>query len=173
MNTLVKILHAFKAPIPLLDRILEIIALVFLIGTLVFTAYLYQHAPEQVVIKYGLEGEPIKCAEKIVFWLIAIFFGIMMLVSAGSAYDVNLKIVHVRFPIKEQVKAIQHRLVNRMSRCVTICIGLMWLAYLLHTSASFLNIPGYVVALSKGSLLLMLLVIVYYSFRIWHVGRKY
>lgn len=173
MNIANKFIQAFRAPVPLIDRVLEVIALFLLISMLIFTAILYQQAPEQIPIKFNGDGEPISWADKIVYWYMAIFFVIMVLISAATAYDVNFKMVHVPFRIKEPVRAIQQRLFSRMSRCVTICLGLMWLAYLLHTSAFFLGIPLFAAIFSKLSLFILLVVIVYFSVKSWWVGRRY
>ena len=173
MNTFRKIIRAFQVSVPLVDRILELVALVLLIAMLSFTAYLYQQAPDQIVIKYSSNGEPVDWAEKAMFWYMSIFFIVMMLCSAASAYDVNMRFTNLPFRLKEPVKAVQLRLIGRMGRCVTICMGLMWLSYLLHISASFMDIPTVASLFSKATLFLMLAVLVYYSVKSWRVGRGY
>ena len=173
MNTIRKIIRAFKAPVPLFDRILEIVALVLLIAMSFFTAYLYQQAPDEIVIKYGVNGVPIDWAGRAMLWYMSIFFTVMMLCSAASAYDVKMRFTHVPFRLKEPVKAMQLRWISRMGRCITICMGLMWLSYLLHTAASFMDIPAAASVCSKATLFLMLAVIIYYSVKSWWVGRRY
>ena len=171
MNTIRKIISAFKAPVPFIDRILELVALCILISMLVFTAYIYQQVPEQIPTKFDLDGNPVSMSDKVMLWYMSIFFVVMMLVSAGAAYDVNLKFVNVPFRIKGPVKTIQQKLISRMSRYVTICMGMMWLSFLLNTSVHFLSIPIFAAIFSKVSLFLMLAVIVYYSFKSWWIGR--
>ena len=173
MNTFQKIIRAFQVPVPLFDRMLELVALVLLIAMLFFTAYLYQHAPDQVAIKYATNGDPIDWAEKAMLWYMAVFFTLMMLCSAGSSYDVNLRFTRVPFTLKEPVKTTQLRFISRMSRCITICMGLMWLSYLLHTSATFIEIPPAASLFSQLTLFLMLTTLVYYSVKSWWVGRRY
>lgn len=172
MNVLRKIIRAFQVPVPLADRILELVALVFLLAMLALTAYLYQQAPQEVVIKYGLNGEPVDWAAKAMFWYMSIFFIVMMLCSAAAAYDVNMRFTHVPFRLKEPVKVIQLRLLGRMSRCITICMGLMWLSYLLNTAKSFMEIGWMAALFAKLSLFALLAVIIYYSFKSWWIGRN-
>ena len=173
MNTLNKIIRAFKAPVPMFDRMLEIAALVFMVVIFTFTVYLYQQAPEQIATKFDVNGNPIDWADKAIFWYMSAFFIVMMVCSAGAAYDVNLKFTHVAFRLKEPVKAAQQRLIGRMSRCVTICMGLMWLSYLLHASSSFMEIPVLATIFSRLTMLVLLAVIIFFSVKAWWIGRHY
>ena len=56
---------------------------------------------------------------------------------------------------------------------MTITFGLIWLAVLLAMSASFIGMPeGVSVALIPLSVVLMLGVVLFYTLKIWWIGRN-
>ena len=171
MNIGDKFIRTFRVPVPLVDRILEIVGLCLLVGMLAFTAFLYQRAPEQIAMRFNGAGEPISWDNKVMYWYIAMLFVAMMLLSAASAY--NFKLINLPFRLKEPVIGIQKMLIARMSRCLTLCMGLLWLAYLINTSVSFWNISLFAAIFSKVSLLCLFVVVFYYSVKAWWIGRKY
>jgi len=64
-------------------------------------------------------------------------------------------------------------LIGRMCRIMTIGFGFIWLAVLLGMSASFIGMPEDVsVALIPLSVMLMLGVALFYTLKIWWIGRK-
>ncbi len=166
-----RIIQAVKSPVPTVDRVLELVSLFMLIVLLVLTAVLYQQAPEQIPNRFGWDGDSVSWAGKEMYWYMSIFFVIMMLVASASAYD--LRMVNLPVRLKEPVKELQMAQVSRMSRCLTICFGLMWLSYLLSASSLFLNIVQLSAIYSKLTLFLLLAVVVYYTWKIWWIGRKY
>ena len=171
MRILNNIIRTLNVPVPLFDRILEMVALFMLVIMLVFTAFLYQQAPDQIPIHFNLNNEPTDFGEKSVYWYMALFFIAMMLLSAFSAY--NKKFVNLPVRLKAPVIVQQNQLIARMCRYTTICLGMMWLDYLLSTSASYWNIQIFVAVFSKVTLFLLFVILVYYSVKIWWVGRKY
>lgn len=171
MKILNNIIQAFKVPVPLIDRILEVLALFMLIALLVLTAVLYQQAPEQIPTKFDWNNEPTNWTEKEMYWRMGVFFILMMLLSAASAY--NLKMVRLPVRLKSPVLGLQKMLVSRMCRWTTLCMGILWMAYLLNTSAFFLDIPFIAMILEKVSLLALFAILIYYSVKIWWVGRRF
>lgn len=171
MKILNNLINTFKAPVPLFDRVLEFVALFMLIALLSFTAFLYQLAPDKVPSRFDALGEPIQWADKEIYWYMAVFFIMIKLVSSASAYEIRL----MRFPVrlKEPVIELQKKFIFRMSRCVTLCIGLCWLSYLLFSSATFLALPKFVYLFSRLSFAFLLLIILFFSVKVWWVGRKY
>ena len=157
--------------VPLPDRILELVALLLLVGLLALTAILYQQAPEQIPTHFDWNHVPTRWTDKEMYWYMAFLFGVMMLLSASSAY--NHKMVHLPVRLKAPVIGLQKRLISRMCRCTTLCVGMLWLSYLLTTSASFFEIPLLIYIVEKMSLLLLFAVLIFYSVRILWVGRRF
>ena len=171
MKLLSNFIQTFKVPVPVFDRILEVIALVLLLALLGLTTALYMQAPEQIPTNFNWNDEPTKWADKAMYWYMAVFFVLMMLLSATSAYDFRFTNLPVR--LKEPVINVQKMYISRMSRFLTLCIGTMWLSYLLSTAASFWNISLFAAIFSKVSLFILLALLIYYCVKVWWIGRGY
>ena len=171
MNILNNIIQTFKVPVPRFDRVLEIASLVLLAVLVGLTAVLYQHAPEQIPTHFSWEDIPTNWSDKAVLWYMSLFFILMMILSAASSY--NFKLINLPVRLKEPVVGIQKMLVSRMSRFLTLTIGMMWLSYLLNASSSFWDIKLFAFVFSKVSFTLLLVPLIYYSVKIWWIGRKY
>jgi hypothetical protein len=60
-----------------------------------------------------------------------------------------------------------------MCRVMTLAFGLIWLSVLLAMSASFIGMPEDVsMVLVPVSVGLMLSVVIFYTLKIWWIGRK-
>ena len=171
MTLLNNIIQPFKKPVPFFDRMLEMAALFLLVVLLVLTAVLYQQAPEQIPTRFNWEDTPTSWDDKAMLWYMTGFFILMMLVTAASAY--NQKLVNMPVRLKEPVIGIQKALVSRMSRYLTLSIGMMWLSYLVSVSASFWDIKLFACIFTKVALLLLFSPVIYYSVKIWWIGRRY
>ena len=162
-------IQTFNVSVPVFDRILEVLALVLLLALLGLTTALYLQAPEQIPTNFNWNDEPTKWADKAMYWYMAVFFVLMMLLSATSAYDFRLMKLPVR--LKEPVIDLQRMYISRMSRFLTLCIGIMWLSYLLSTAATFWDISLFAAVLSKVSLFILLALLIYYSVKVWWIGH--
>ena len=93
-----------------------------------------------------------------------------MIICASAAY--NRKLVNLPIRLKEPVFYRQIGLISRMCRIMTITFGFIWLAVLLAMSASFIGMPeGLSVAFIPLSVVLMLGVVMFYTLKIWWIGR--
>ena len=82
------------------------------------------------------------------------------------------KLVNLPVRLKEPVFYHQIGLISRMCRIMTITFGLIWLAVLLAMSASFIGLPEDVaVTFIPVSVALMIGVVLFYTFKIWWIGR--
>ena len=160
-----------KKPVTLSDRILELSALALGVVLLVFTGLLYAKAPDTVPSHFNLALEVDAWSGKGFYWVIAAVFVVMMLVCASAAY--NRKLVNLPIRLKEPVFYRQIGLIGRMCRIMTLVSGLIWLAMLLAMSASFIGLPADVavsfVPLAVG---VMLAVVLFYTLKIWWIGRN-
>ena len=106
-----------------------------------------------------------------VYWVLAAIMLVGMIICASAAY--NRKLVNLPIRLKEPVFYHQIGLISRMCRIMTITFGLIWLAVLLAMSASFIGMPEDVsVALIPLSVVLMLGVVLFYTLKIWWIGRN-
>ena len=93
-----------------------------------------------------------------------------MAVCASAAY--NRKLVNLPIRLKPAVFYRQIGLISRMCRIMTIAFGLIWLAILLAMSAGFIGLPADVAAaLIPLSVMLMVGVAMFYTLKIWWIGR--
>lgn len=160
-----------KKPITLSDRILELVALAMAVVMLVLTGILYSKAPDTVPSHFNLAMEADAWSGKSVYWILAGIMLVGMAISASAAY--NRKLVNLPFRLKEPVFYHQIGLISRMCRIMTIGFSFIWLAVLLSMSASFVGMPEDVaVALIPLSVMLMLGVILFYTLKIWWIGRN-
>jgi hypothetical protein len=82
-------------------------------------------------------------------------------------------LVNLPIRLKPEVFYRQIGLISRMCRIMTLVFGLIWLTVLLAMSAGFIGLPQDVVALIVPlSVLLMLGVVMYYTLKIWWIGRN-
>ena len=160
-----------KKPITLSDRILELVALAMAVVMLVLTGVLYSKAPDTVPTHFNFAGVADGWEGKAFYWILA---GIMMsgmAICASAAY--NRKLVNLPIRLKPEVFYRQIGLISRMCRIMTLVLSLIWLAILLAMSASFIGMPEDVsVALIPLSVMLMLGVAMFYTLKIWWIGRN-
>jgi uncharacterized membrane protein len=150
---------------------LEAIALVEVILLLVLTWVFYDKAPETVPSHFNLSMEADAWSDKDVYWLLAVVMVIGMAICASAAY--NRKLVNLPVRLKPSVFYRQIGLISRMCRVMTVAFGLIWLTILLAMSAEFIGLPEDVtMVLLPVSLVLMFAVVVFYTLKIWWIGRK-
>ena len=160
-----------KKPITLSDRILELVAAAMAVLLLILTGVLYSKAPDTVPSHFNLAMEVDAWSGKGVYWVLAAIMLVGMIICASAAY--NRKLVNLPIRLKEPVFYHQIGLISRMCRIMTITFGLIWLAVLLAMSASFIGMPeGVSVALIPLSVVLMLGVVMFYTLKIWWIGRN-
>ena len=159
-----------KKPITLSDRILELVAAAMAVLLLVLTGVLYSQAPETVPTHFNFSGEVDGWEGKGFYWILAAIMLVSMIICASAAY--NRKLVNLPIRLKEPVFYRQIGLISRMCRIMTITFGFIWLAVLLAMSASFIGMSESVaVALIPLSVVLMLGVVMFYTLKIWWIGR--
>lgn len=160
-----------KKPITLSDRILELVALVMAALLLILTGMFYSKAPDTVPTHFGLLGEADSWGGKVFYWILAGVMLVGMIICASAAY--NRKLVNLPFRLKEPVFYHQIGLISRMCRIMTLAFGLIWLAVLLAMSASLVGMPEDVaLVLIPLSVILMLGVVMFYTLKIWWIGRN-
>jgi len=160
-----------KKPIPLSDRILELVALVMAASMLILTGVLYSKAPATVPSHFNLAMEVDDWSGKGIYWVLAAIMLIGMIICSSAVY--NRKMVNLPVRLRPEVFYRQIGLIGRMCRIMTIGFGFIWLAVLLGMSASFIGMPEDVsVALIPLSVMLMLGVALFYTLKIWWIGRK-
>ena len=160
-----------KKPITLSDRILELVAAAMAVLLLILTGVLYSQAPETVPTHFNFSGDADGWGGKGFYWILVAIMLVSMAICASAAY--NRKLVNLPIRLKEPVFYHQIGLISRMCRIMTITFGLIWLAVLLAMSASFIGMPEDVsVALIPLSVMLMLGVVLFYTLKIWWIGRN-
>ena len=159
-----------KKPITLSDRILELVAAAMAVLLLILTGVLYSQAPETVPTHFNFAGDADGWGGKDFYWILAAIMLVGMIICASAAY--NRKLVNLPIRLKEPVFYRQIGLISRMCRIMTITFGFIWLAVLLAMSASFIGMSESVgVALIPLSVVLMLGVVMFYTLKIWWIGR--
>ena len=160
-----------KKPITSSDRFLELVAAIMAVGLLAFTGILYSKAPDVIPSHFNLSMEPDGWSGKGVYWVLAVVMVIGMAICASAAY--NRKLVNLPVRLKQSVFYRQIGLIGRMCRVMTLAFGLIWLSILLAMSADLVGMPDDVaVVLVPFSVGLMLGVVVFYTLKIWWIGRK-
>ena len=138
---------------------------------LILTGVLYSQAPETVPTHFNFAGDADGWGGKDFYWILAAIMLVGMIICASAAY--NRKLVNLPIRLKEPVFYRQIGLISRMCRIMTITFGFIWLAVLLAMSASFIGMPEDVsVALIPLSVVLMLGVVMFYTLKIWWIGRN-
>ena len=159
-----------KKPITLSDRILELVAAAMAVVMLVLTGVLYSKAPDIVPTHFNFSGEVDGWEGKGFYWILAAIMLVGMIICASAAY--NRKLVNLPIRLKEPVFYRQIGLISRMCRIMTIAFGFIWLAVLLAMSASFIGMPEDVaITFIPVTVALMLGVILFYTLKIWWIGR--
>ena len=161
-----------KKPITLSDRILELVAAAMAVLLLVLTGVLYSKAPDTVPSHFNLAMEADAWSGKGVYWVLAVIMLVGMAICASAAY--NRKMVNLPIRLKPEVFYRQIGLISRMCRVMTLVFALIWLAVLLAMSASFIGLPADVtVVLIPVAVVLMLGVVLFYTLKIWWIGRSF
>lgn len=159
-----------KKPITLSDRLLELVAGAMAVCMLVLTGVLYNQAPDMVPTHFNLAGDADGWGGKDFYWVFAIIMLLCMAISASAAY--NRKLVNLPIRLKQAVFYRQIGLISRMCRVMTLVFGLIWLTVLLAMSASFIGLPEEMaVSFIPMSVLLMIGVVMFYTLKIWWIGR--
>ena len=159
-----------KKPITLSDRILELVAAAMAVMMLILTGVLYSKAPETVPTHFNFSGDADAWGSRGFYWILAAIMLVGMIICASAAY--NRKMVNLPIRLKPEVFYRQIGLISRMCRIMTIGFGFIWLAVLLAMSASFIGMSEDVsVALIPLSVMLMLSVAMFYTLKIWWIGR--
>ena len=160
-----------KAPITKADRLLELLALVMVVVLLILTGVLYVQAPDIVPSHFNALGEADGWSDKKIYWVLPVIFIPGMALCALAAYNRNLVNLPVR--LKEPVFYRQIGLVGRMCRVMTLGMGLIWLTVLLSMSSQQFGFPSIVCAcMIGGSVALMLGSVLFYTLKIWWIGRN-
>lgn len=158
-----------KKPITLSDRILELAALALGVILLIMTGVFYANAPDTVPSHFNFALEVDAWSGKAVYWIVAAVFVLTMVLSASAAY--NRKLVNLPVRLKEPVFYRQIGLISRMCRIMTLCFGMVWLSILLSMSTGFTGLSSDVVVLIPLTVGLMLAVVMFYTLKIWWIGR--
>lgn len=159
-----------KKPITLSDRLLELVAAAMAVCLLVLTGVLYSKAPDTVPSHFNFAGEIDGWSGKEVYWILAVVFLVMMIICASAAY--NRKLVNLPIRLKEAVFYRQIGLISRMCRIMTLVSGVIWLSVLLAMSADIVCLPPEVaVSFIPMAVVLMLGVVLFYTLKIWWIGR--
>ena len=160
-----------KKPITQSDRLLELVAAAMSVCMLVFTGVLYSKAPDTIPTHFNLAMEADAWGGKSVYWILAGIMLVGMAICASAAY--NRKLVNLPVRLKPAVLYRQIGLISRMCRIMTIGFGFIWLAVLLAMSASFIGLPEDVtVILIPLSVFLILAAVLFYTLKIWWIGRR-
>ena len=161
-----------KKPITLSDRILELVAAAMAVLLLILTGVLYSKAPDTVPSHFNLAMEADAWSGKGVYWVLAVIMLVGMAICASAAY--NRKMVNLPIRLKPEVFYRQIGLISRMCRVMTLVFALIWLAVLLAMSASFIGLPADVtVVFIPVAVVLMLGVVLFYTLKIWWIGRSF
>ena len=159
-----------KKPITLSDRLLELVAVAMAVCLLVLTGVFYSKAPDMVPSHFNATMEADAWSGKEVYWVLALIMLIGMAICASAAY--NRKLVNLPVRLKPAVFYRQIGLISRMCRVMTVAFGFIWLAVLLAMSASFIGLPEDVtVTFIPVSVALMIGVALFYTLKIWWIGR--
>ena len=159
-----------KKPITKSDRLLELIAAAMAVSLLVLTGILYSKSPDIVPSHFNAAMEVDDWSNRNIYWLLAVIMLIGMAICASAAY--NRKLVNLPIRLKPTVFYRQIGLISRMCRIMTIAFGLIWLSVLLAMSADVIGLPEEIaVILIPVSEVLMLGVVLFYTLKIWWIGR--
>ncbi|WP_455673866.1 DUF1648 domain-containing protein [Phocaeicola sp.] len=160
------------APVMLADRILEVAALVLALFLVVVTVFFYMNAPEQIPTHFNGRGEIDGWSEKNTYFVLLAAFLVGMAICNMAAY--NHKLVNLPVNLNPKCMPQQLALIGRMVRILSILIGVLGLILLLMSSASQLGCESS--KLNPFFILVLCAVaidIIFYTIRIWYVGKQY
>lgn len=159
-----------KKPITLSDRLLEVVAAALAVINLILTGVMYSKSPEIVPSHFNFAGEVDGWSGKSMYWIIALVMGLAMVLSASAAY--NRKLVNLPIRLKPSVFYRQIGLIGRMCRVLTLVLGLLWTIIILAMSPGVVSLSaGTCALLFFGSTLLIVGVCMFYTLKIWWIGR--
>ena len=166
MTMINNFINRLRTPVPLPDRILEIVAGVMVIALLVTTAILYSMSPDTIPTHFTLSGVADDWSDKSFYWLISGMFALFMLIDFISAYYTDKNTV--RMPIRSKnMSPRQMMLAARLCRIINIALALMWLNILLSISSPWLGIEkGAITAMNVISIILITIPSVWYGIKI-------
>ena len=161
-------INRLRTPVPLPDRILEIVAGVMVIALLVTTAIFYSMSPDTIPTHISFSGEADEWSDKSFYWLTSGMFTLFMLIDFISAYYTDKN--SVRMPIRNKdLSPRQIMLAARLCRIINIGLALIWLDVLLSISAVWLHISnGAVTVMNIVSVSLLVIPSVWYGYKIMH-----
>ena len=150
-------INRLKTPIPVLDRILEIVTGVMLFALLVLTAILYHISPDTIPTHFSITGNPDTLMGKTFYWKVSGLFALFLLINFISAYYPEKDTM--RLPIRSKNMSIrQMMLAARLCRIINIGLALMWLGILLSISALTLGIDKMVITIVNVLAILMIII---------------
>lgn len=115
-------------PVTVVDRILEVIALVLTLVLIAAFIVFYVHAPEQVPSRFSLSGEVTSWGTKetcFIFMVSGILGSFLCLLAAY-----NYKYIHIPVRIRPECRMRQLMLMGRMSRILAVLLNLLFLSVL-------------------------------------------
>ena len=173
MNSfLQRFMYPFRVQVSYPDRILEVIAFVLFIVAWMLTIAVYQQAPEQIPTHFNMNGVATQWSTKSTIWGVSAVFTFAYLIAFASVY--NHKLVNMPIRLKAEVLERQLHLMSRMSRFMSILVNVLWISALVSISGSFMSISSFAVQLMlKVSFVLLFIPAIYYSLKIWWIGRNY
>lgn len=161
-------MNRLRTPLPIADRILEIVAGVMVIALFVTTAVLYKLSPDEVPRHFSFFGLDVASdwTGRGVFWFISGMQAFGMLVVYISAYYTDRNTV--RMPIRTATMSPrQMMLAARLCRIINIALALMWLDLLLNLSAPSLHIDQVLIHILTATWVLFLIIpCIWYSIKI-------
>ena len=159
-----------KKPITLSDRLLELVAAAWATFNLVLTGIMYGKAADKVPSHFNFSGEADGWSDKSEYWIIAGVMLVAMLISAAAAY--NRKMVNLPIRLKPAVFYRQIGLIGRMCRVLTLVIGVLWTVIILAMSPDVVWLSATACSwMFSGSTFLILGVCMFYTLKIWWIGR--
>ena len=160
------LIDRLRTPIPLPDRILEIVAGVMLISMLVTTAILYDMSPDTVPSHFSFTGKADGWSDKSFYWQISCLFALFMLIDFISAYYTEMNNVRITIR-KKNMNELQKQLNGRMCRVINIGLAFLWCSILLSTSSEFLGIGQHMlIIMFITSIAFIAVPVIYYRIRI-------
>ena len=159
------LIDRLRTPIPLPDRILEIVAGIMLMALLVMTEILYDMSPDTVPSHFSFTGKADGWSDKSFYWQISCLFVLFMLVDFISAYYTEMNTV--RITRKKNMNELQKQLYSRMCRVINIGMAFLWCSILLSTSSEFLGIGQHMlIIIFITSIAFIAVPVIYYRIRI-------
>ena len=167
-----RFMYPFRAKVSMPDRVLELIALILFIVAWMVTLYIYQKTNGQIPTHFNMNGVATQWSSKDSIWGISLVFSLSCLISATAAY--NHKLVNLPIRLKAEVLERQLFLIARMCRCMTILLSVLWISALVSIAGKLMSVNSEAVELLlRGSLILLFIPAIYYTLKIWWIGRGY